>query len=108
MSIIGTLLANLFGGVFAWFAGWLGKKVAFGAAVVVGYGVLVASLLVVMRGAQNSLNDHVTSLPANVMQLVGFFIPTAFPYCLGLVITTWVACTLFSWQREALRLMAAA
>ena len=104
------LLAALLGGAFTklidWLVQYFTKKVAFAGAVVITYSGWTLALLASMRAAQIALDTYVTGLPATVLQMVGIFIPSATPYCLGVLVTTWTATTVYAWQREALRLAA--
>lgn len=104
------LLAALLGGAFTklidWLVQYFTKKVAFAGAVVVTYSGWTIALLALMRGAQVALDAYVTGVPGQVLAIVGFFIPTAMPFCIGLIVTTWTATTVYAWQREALRLVA--
>jgi hypothetical protein len=83
------------------------RKAAFGLAYVATLGVVVGVLLVLMRSVVGPLASTIFST-----QYGGWlglaFPPTVTASCITAITTLWAACTLYSWQREALRLSASA
>lgn len=106
MPLLAALITNVFTALVTWLGQYFTKKVAFGAAVVAAYSTLTAALLVGMRLVQTAMNSYVDGVPANAMALLGQMVPSATPFCMTALLTTWVATTVYAWQRESLRLVA--
>jgi hypothetical protein len=107
MPILGGLLVSLFGGIVGWLAQYFTRKVAFGAAAVVTYSALTLALYVAMRGTFAALEGVATGVNPMFLEAVRLGIPPVAPACLGAYITTWTACTVYAWQRDLMKVVAA-
>ena len=106
MPVLGTLFVNLFSGLVAWFAQYVTRKVAFGAAAVVAMSGLTLGLFVLMRTTLNLLANTAHGAPAIMMHALALSIPPVAPTCISTYITVWTACTVYTWQRDLLHLFA--
>lgn len=105
MPVIGALLTSLFGGIVGWLAQYFTRKVAFGAAAVATYSILTLGLFVLLRTTFAAL-DWSGAHPM-FMTVLHMAIPPVAPMCLGAYATTWAACTVYAWQRDLVKLVAA-
>ena len=104
MTLLGTLLVNLFSGLMNFFVHFMTKKIAFGVAVTVTLGGIIAAVIGTMRALVAGI-AVAASDPAFLMGLsIGF--PSNAPTCMAAIATCWAACTLYSWQKSALDLFA--
>jgi len=103
MPLLAGLLVNLFVGIAAFVAQFVGKKMAFGIAAVTLFSTLTAALFALMRTTIMSLADAGT-LSGIIADMFGFAIPPVAPACVSAIITVWTACTLYKWQSKALDL----
>lgn len=108
MPLLGAFFGTLFGGLLAWLAQYVTKKVAWGVAATVTYAAFTGALYLAMRTALSQIEAQLTGIPAVIVQAVQFALPPVAPFCLGLYATVWVACTVFVWQRDLLKVTASA
>lgn len=100
MPILAGLLVSMFSALASMFALNLSKKVAFGLAAVTTLGTLYGGLVVVMNAAVSPILGSLFS--TSYGQFIGLAFPPIAGTCLGIIATTWAACTLYAWQKKAL------
>lgn len=108
MPLLGGLLVSLFSGLVGWFAQYVTRKVAFAAAALTAYTSLTVGLFVVLRSTVIALHAIVTGVPAIFLDVLQMGIPPVAAPCLSAYVTIWTACTVYVWQRDLLKLAAAA
>jgi hypothetical protein len=106
MPLLGALLVSLFGGIAGFIAQYFGKKATVGIALVATLATITGGLLLVMRAAIAAIVPIIGD--GNFAVGVGIAIPSNFSSCMAAIVSTWTACTLYSWKREALKLFAQA
>lgn len=106
MPILGGLLVTLFGGIAGFFAQYFGKKATVGLALVATLATITGALLLAMRAMIAAIAPVLGD--GNFAVGVGIAIPPNFTACVSAIVSTWTACTLYSWKREALKLFAQA
>lgn len=104
MALLGALLVNLVGGLMGFFVHFVTKKIAFGLAVVATLATIVGVVLAAMRTLITALAVTLSD-PLFQMGLAMGYPPNA-SACIAAIATSWAACTLYSWQRDALDLFA--
>lgn len=102
MTLLGTLLGNLFGGLITWFGAYVTKRVAFGLAAVTAYSAITLALYVIFRGVLLSLSSYAFGLPPLLVMIAGIAVPPAAPFCVSAYMTVWSACTVYAWKVQAL------
>lgn len=106
MPLLGTLFVNLFSGLVAWFTTYVTRKIAFGLAAVAAYGVLTVGMFVAYRAVLAGLNVGLSGLPAMFVDGLAMGVPPVAPACVSAYVTMWTACTVYTWQRDLLHLVA--
>lgn len=106
MPVLGLLLTSAFSGLVGWFAQFLTRKVAFAAAVVSAYSVITVALFAVMRATLSGLSALLTGMPAAFVTGMSYAIPPVAVPCITAYVTMWTACTVWTWQRDLLKLAA--
>jgi len=106
MPILAGLLVSLFSGLTTFLATYLSKKVAIGLAAAATLGSLYGALVVFMNAAVAPILGSLFS--TSYGQFIGLAFPPMAGTCLGIVATTWAACTLYAWQKKALEVFVAA
>jgi hypothetical protein len=106
MPLLGGLLVSLFSGLATFLASYLSKKVAIGLAAAATLGGLYGAMVVLMNNAVSPLLSALFS--TSYGQFIGLAFPPMAGTCLGIVATTWAACTLYAWQKKALEIFVAA
>lgn len=104
-AFIGTILTSLAG----FFATWLSKKVAFGAATVATYGALTVAIVAVVMAAISGLQASfigMGGLPASFMLGFLYFMPDNLNAVLGVCVAARVSVTVYQWNVIALKLVA--
>lgn len=104
MPILGTLLVTLFSGFATFLVQFFGKKVTIGLAVVATLATITGLLLIAMRAAIAAIAPVVGD--GNFAVGLSIAVPPNFTACVSAIVSTWSACTLYSWKREALKLFA--
>ena len=104
MPLLGGLLVTLASQFGVLFATWFTQKVATAAAAVAALGVVIVALLVAMRAAVSPLLGALFSTTYG--QFLGLAFPPMAGTCLGIIGTTWAACTLYAWQKKGIELFA--
>lgn len=106
MPIFGGLVVNLFAGLVAWLAQYFTRKVAFGLAGVAAMSSLTLALFVLMRATLSGLaNPSLGGMPELWVMVLSMSVPPAAPFCFSSYITIWVACTVYTWQRDLLHIL---
>ena len=100
MPILAGLLVSLFSGLASFLVTFLSKKVAVGLAAAATLGGLYGALVVFMNSAVNPLLGALFNTQYG--QLIGLAVPPLAGTCLGIIASTWAACTLYAWQKKAL------
>lgn len=106
MPILGALLVTLFAGFATWLAQFVARKVAIAIAYVAVLGTITVALLAIMTALLAPIATALFS--STIFGWVGLAFPPAASACLTAYGTAWAGCVLYSWQRESLRLAAAA
>lgn len=107
MPILGALLTSAFGSLFGYLTAYFTRKVAFTVAAVASFTAFTTALFVLFRSTLATL-DSLGSLPAFLLMVAQISVPPVAPACISAYLTLWSACAVYSWQRELLRLSAAA
>ena len=100
MPILGGLLVSLFSGLASFLASILSKKLAIGLSAAATLGTLYGGMVVFMNTAVNPVLGALFS--TSYGQFIGLAFPPMAGTCLGIIATTWAACTLYAWQKKAL------
>lgn len=106
MPILAGLLVSLFSSLASLFALQLTKKTAFGLAAVTTLGTLYGAMVVAMNAAVSPLVSALFS--TSYGQFIGLAFPPMAGTCVGIIATSWAACTLYAWQKKALDLFTGA
>jgi hypothetical protein len=106
MPLLGALLTSLFGGLATWLAQFFARKVAISLAYVATLGTVTGVLLALMTSLLGPLASSLFS--SSIFGWVGLAFPPIASTCIAAYGTAWAGCVLYSWQRESLRLAAAA
>jgi Family of unknown function (DUF5455) len=104
MPKLATLLVELFSGLVSFLIQFVSKKVAFGLSVVVVLGSITAVLITALRAVFASLATSIGD--SDFVMGFAMAVPDNAPACITAYVTTWSACTLYSWQKKALQLFA--
>jgi len=104
MPLLGALLSGLFASLASFFATFLTKKVAFGAAALA---VFAAVTVVFMAVIATSINVSLAALSPPTWFLVGFnlFMPTNFVPCVSAIIGAYVALVAYRYHVETLKII---
>jgi len=105
MPVLGVLLTNLFGGIVAWLAQYVTRKVAFGLAGVTAFTTITVALYVAFRGVLLGLSGGTFGMPDFWVMCLGIAIPPAASGCISSYMTIWTACTVYVWQRDLLHVV---
>lgn len=100
MPLLGALLVSLFSGLGSFLASFLSKKAAFGVAAAATLGTLYGAMVVFMNNAVAPILSSLFNTQYG--QFIGLAVPPLAGTCLGIIASTWAACTLYSWQKKAL------
>jgi uncharacterized membrane protein (DUF485 family) len=106
MPLLAVFLGNMFGGLVAYLSAFLTRKAAFGVAISLVFTVLTTAFIVVFRATLASLNVGLIGAPAYMIQGIGLAVTDGVLTCTTTYITTWAACTAYTWQRDLLFLAA--
>lgn len=106
MPILAGLLQSLFGGLVAWLAQFVTRKVAIATVAVGAFGAAITALLLAFNSVVAPLAAQLFS--TDLGQFVGLAFPPVAGNCLVALGTTWSACALYSWQKKAIELAATA
>lgn len=101
MTLLATLLGNLFASLLTWFGTYVTKRVAFGLAAVTAYSTITLTLYIAFRATLAGLASY-AALPPFLLMILGIAVPPAAAFCVGSYMTIWAACTVYSWKVEAL------
>lgn len=106
MPLFAAFLGNVLVGLAGFFASFLTRKVAVAAAAVSAFGTAIAALLL-------AFNTLVSPLVAGIFStsygaVLGLAFPPIAGTCLASIASCWAACALYTWQRRAISLAAAA
>lgn len=105
MPLLGGLLTTLFGSLVAWLTTYVTRKVAFGLAAVATYSALTLALYVVFRGVVSAINAQAHGAPSIFISALQLAVPPVSTFCVGSYMTMWTACTVYTWQRDLLKLV---
>jgi hypothetical protein len=100
MPLLAGLLVSLFSGLASFLVTFLSKKVAFGLAAATTLAGLYGAMVVFMNNAVNPLLGALFNTQYG--QFIGLAVPPLAGTCLGIIASTWAACTLYAWQKKAL------
>ncbi len=101
MPLLGGLLAALFGQMFGVLAYIFAKDVAIKLAAVVAFGVFTLALFAAMRAAIVPLASSLFS--TSYGSIIGLAFPPIAGTCILAITATWVACALYSYQRNIMQ-----
>lgn len=104
MTFLAQFLVSVFGGVFSFFVSWLGKKVAFGAAVT----AVVLAVTAVFYAAVRALVVGVVMTIDDTYFRMGFYMfwPTNAEVCLAAIFGSELAGYIYRWKLQLFRLLA--
>lgn len=102
MPLLGALLAGLFASLAEFFAKWLTKKVAFGAAAVTVFATLTTALFAVAQTAASAL---IASVPSGLDFAFWLVNTSAMLSVMSVVVSLDAAIALYRWNVSNLRLV---
>lgn len=106
MPVLGALIQALFGGVAAWFASALAKRLAIAAAAIAGLATITAALLAVYQAAVSPLIEQ--AFATQYGQVIGLAFPPVAGNCLAALGVCWAAGVVYRWKLAAIRISAGA
>lgn len=104
MPILGNLLFNIFVGIAAWLAKFLGQKIAVTLAIVVLLTGLFAALYMAGRGLVSAAIAGAAGVSPMFGAGVAVVIPPNSAALLSSYVTFWSACELYKWKVNIIQL----
>jgi len=105
MPLLAQLMASLFGSLAGFFATWVTKKAALGAAAVSVFAILTLALMAAIATAINTAL-HVFSVPHWFAVGFNLFMPPSFVAGVAAIIAAHAAVALYRWNVENLKILA--
>lgn len=105
MPALGALIAGLFGSLAAFFAQFVGIKVAFAVAAITVFAVLTVAFVAVIATTITSIAWSGT-LPPSFILGFSFFMPSNFPTVVSAVIALKISSALYRWNARQVALVA--
>jgi len=106
MPLLAKLIANLFGGVAAYFASFLTFKIATTAAAVAAFALSLVALMLAFNTIVSPLVAQMFSTQFG--QFMGLAFPPAAGTCLAAISATWAACALYKLKIQSIKMSASA
>ncbi len=105
MPLLAVWIGSLFAGLAGWFAQWMSKKVAFGAAAVATFGLLTVALVGAMQALLAGIVLTFPETHTMVLTIMWLGIPDNATTCIAVCLSADTAIALYRWNVENLRLV---